>query len=90
MTYQVNERQKFPAASIGLVRWHVNGLVIAQNGKIGEEDGDPQHLPGNERHVASPSQLSKAFSVERAKAAKSDERALRLRLRTRASGAQQA
>lgn len=51
-TYQVYEGQKFPAASIGLMRGHVNGLVIAQDGAIGQEDGGAQHLAGHQRHVA--------------------------------------
>lgn len=50
-TYQVYEGQKFPAASIGLMRGHVNGLVIAQDGAIGQEDGGAQHLAGHQRHV---------------------------------------
>lgn len=51
-TYQVYEGQKFPAASIGLMRGHVNGLVIAQDGAVGQEDGGAQHLAGHQRHVA--------------------------------------
>lgn len=50
-TYQVYEGQKFPAASIGLMRGHVYGLVIAQDGAIGQEDGGVQHLAGHQRHV---------------------------------------
>lgn len=63
-TYQVNECQKFPAASVGLVRGHVDGLVIAQDGEVREEDGDAQHLAGHERHVALPFLQPKAWSGE--------------------------
>lgn len=49
--YQINERQKFPAPSVGLMRGHFDGLVIAQDRAIGQQDRHPQHLAGDKRHV---------------------------------------
>lgn len=53
LTHQVNEGEKFPAAPIGLVCRHLYGLVVAQHGQVGEEDGSPQHLAGDKRHSGS-------------------------------------
>lgn len=50
--YQVDEGQEFPAASVGLVSWHVQGFVVTQDGEIRQEDGDPENLRGDERHDA--------------------------------------
>lgn len=33
--YQINEGQELPAASVGLMRGHFDGLVVAQDGAIG-------------------------------------------------------
>lgn len=49
--YQINERQEFPAPSVGLMRGHLDGLVVAQDGAVGQQDRRPQHLAGDERHV---------------------------------------
>lgn len=51
-TYQVDEGQEFPAASVGLVRRHVQGFVVTQDGEVGQQDGDPENLRGDERHDA--------------------------------------
>ncbi|KAF3850287.1 hypothetical protein F7725_020006, partial [Dissostichus mawsoni] len=46
----VDEGEELPAASIGLVRRHVQRFVVAEDGEVGEEDGDPEHLRGDQRH----------------------------------------
>lgn len=51
-THQVDEREEFPAAAIGLVSWNVESFEAAQDGEVGEQNGDPQHLRGDESHVA--------------------------------------
>lgn len=48
--HQVDEGEELPAASVGLVRRHVQRLVVAEDGEVGEEDGDPEHLRGDQRH----------------------------------------
>lgn len=50
--YQVDEGQEFPAASVRLVSWHVQGFVVTQDGEIRQQDGDPENLRGDERHDA--------------------------------------
>lgn len=49
-TYQVDEGEELPAAAVGLVRRHVQGAVVAQDGEVGEQDGDPQNLRRDQRH----------------------------------------
>lgn len=49
--YQINERQELPAPAVGLMRGHFDGLVVAQDGAVGQQDRHPQHLAGDERHV---------------------------------------
>lgn len=49
--YQINERQEFPAPSVGLMRGHFDGLVVAQDRAVRQQDRHPQHLARHERHV---------------------------------------
>lgn len=49
--YQINERQEFPASSVGLMRGHFDGLVVAQDRAVGQQNRHPQYLARNKRHV---------------------------------------
>lgn len=49
--YQINERQEFPAPSVGLMRGHFDSLVVAQDRAVGQQNRHPQHLARNKRHV---------------------------------------
>lgn len=49
--YQINERQEFPAPAVGLMRGHFDGLVVAQDRAVGQQDRHPQHLARDKRHV---------------------------------------
>lgn len=53
-TYQVYERQKLPATSVCLMRGHVYGFVIADDGEIGQENSYSEDLGWDERHVYFP------------------------------------
>lgn len=50
--HQVDEGEELPAASVGLVRRHVQGSVVAEDGEVGQQDGDPEDLTGDQRHDA--------------------------------------
>lgn len=51
-SYQVDEGQELPTASIGLVCRHVESFVVAKDGEIRQQDGDPENLRGDQRHDA--------------------------------------
>lgn len=51
-SHQVDEGEELPAAAVGLVRRHVQGFVVAEDGEVREQDGDPEDLRGDQRHDA--------------------------------------
>ncbi len=53
-TYQIYERKKLPATAVCLMRGHVYGFVIAEDGKIREEYRYSEDLWWDERHFPSP------------------------------------
>lgn len=51
-SYQVDEGQELPAAPVGLVCRHVQSFVVAEDGEVRQQDGDPENLRGDQRHDA--------------------------------------
>lgn len=51
-SHQVDEGEKLPAASVGLVCRHVQSFVVAEDGEVRQQDGDPENLRGDQRHDA--------------------------------------
>lgn len=48
--HQVDEGEELPAASVGLVSRHVQGSVVAEDGEVRQQDGDPEDLRRDQRH----------------------------------------